>query len=286
MFVAGLRIARTIGIALGASFAGTSVIVGTLAAYGLLVYPLPYDTPRSAIFLLSMIVLAIMVAAIASSINRMVAPRRRPTSLLAMLAVLMIGFAVGSGGANALYGMLSGDSAEAGLASALACEQDASMFIGYPLVYAGREVLGYELQGCRREKTPDLFAPDGTLYHAATDSFTFVYGRCQIPEGVRSCPVPVAIIVYPACEEPIFPGVITGTVKVRGAPAYVKNDGSLRLELPTHTLTIYGPGSTFVERQGNARAIAGLLVPANELASALTAQSPLSTALGPAAVCP
>jgi len=204
---------------------------------------------------------------------------------IAAVCLAAIGIAVGAGAFYASARLLRGDRVEADLNAALLCEQEAAAFSDYPLVFAGNEVLGYSLRGCRRNKTPDRYAPDGTLFHQATDSFTFVYGECTIPEGAPSCPVPVAIIVYPPCEEPIYPGAVSKTVAVRGIDAYVKNDGSIRMEEPTYKLTIYAPGLTFDERSKNAITVAESLLAANDLAAPLTAGAPLSKELGVARSC-
>lgn len=201
------------------------------------------------------------------------------------IAGLAIGLAVG---ALVLYIVLSffGDGAEADLDAATVCEEQMREFADYPLLYAGPEVLGYPLMGCRHNKTEDRFAPDGTRYHEATDSFTFVYGNCDIPPGGSSCPIPVSIIVYPPCHSSLASGAAKERTLVRGAEALVKSDGSLRIEAPTHKLTIYGPGASVEESKENAVRIGEALVSANALADSLTRGAGLSTALGPSTVCP
>ncbi len=205
--------------------------------------------------------------------------------VLSWAVTIASGLAVGALGLYFGLAIITGDGAEADLDSANACEQQAREFADYPLLYAGSEVLGYELVGCRHNKTEDRFAPDGTRYHNATDSFTFVYGSCVIPSGGSSCPIPVSIIMYPACHSSLAAGAAKDTALVRGAQALVKSDGSLRIEAPSHKLTLYAPGNSSGARTANAIRVAEALVPANAPADALSRGAPLSTTLGGSKVC-
>lgn len=203
----------------------------------------------------------------------------------AAFAVVMAGLAAGVAVSYVIMLVTRGSEAEADVDAALTCAQRADTFTDYPLLYAGSEILGQPLRDCWRNRTQGRFAPDGTKFAGAADLFTFAYGSCTIPEGVESCPIPVAIVISPACASTIFPGVVREKIMVRGMEAFVKNDGSIRIETPTYKLTVYGPGLDFNERRDSAIRIAESLLPANALASGLTREAPLSTALGPSRAC-
>lgn len=212
-------------------------------------------------------------------------PLRGSTARALGLLILAAGFVVGAASTFVLYHALRSPGAEADMDAASACVETAAAFSDYPLLYAGSEILGHKLEGCRHNKTSDRFAPDGTLFHAATDSFTFYYGTCEITVEIPSCPVPVAIIVYPPCHSDIYRGVVADSTTLRGAETLIKRDGSLRLESESYKLTIYAPGLSNIERKDRALDVGEQLVAANPLADALAKDLPLTTELGPAVVC-
>jgi len=177
-----------------------------------------------------------------------------------------------------------GGDAEAGVDKVTACLQLAAGFDEYPLLFAGDEVLGHRLTNCDHAKKEASFQPDGSPYHPATNSFTFAYGFCAIEQGQNSCRVPVTLIVYPSCASE-YAAVDSG-VEIRGAAAFIEDSGNIRIVQPTHMLTVSAPGSIVAERSANAAAIVEALVPANDLARALTPGAPLTTPLEPSKVCP
>lgn len=211
---------------------------------------------------------------------------RKPPGWVAIASTAIGGLAAGALAMYLGFSIWMGSRAEADIDPVTACEEQMRQFTDYPLLYAGPEALGYPLAGCRHNKTEDRFAPDGTRSHVATDSFTLIYGSCDIPAGRSSCPIPVSIIMYPPCHSSLDAGAAKETTLVRGAMALVKSDGSLRIEAQSHKLTLYAPGASIQERKENATRIAEALIPANALAAPLTRNEPLSKALAPSRVCP
>jgi hypothetical protein len=160
------------------------------------------------------------------------------------------------------------------------CLQLATVFDDYALVYAGTEILGHQLRGCRRTNSPDRYAPDGTRYRVATDFFTFAYGKCEIPEGRSACPIPAAIIIHPDCGlagAALDTLAVKADLEVRDARAVARDDGALEIITPGYRIEVYSPGSTRDERLGNALEIAGSLVGIGPASTpAMTDGAPLS----------
>lgn len=77
-------------------------------------------------------------------------------------------------------------------------QQEAENFADYPLFWLGESFAGYNLQSIIRQKyTPSPPIPS----HEAMDSVGFSYGDCTIQPESSSCPVPIVVMIEPACLE-------------------------------------------------------------------------------------
>lgn len=208
--------------------------------------------------------------------------RKHTASAIMLTAVVIVAGVLAGLGVQRL---LDSRGASAGIDAADACVKQAAAFGEYPLVFAGKSVLGYPLGSCQDMKTDRVTDELGRIAREASNQYSFGYGDCTIPPGRDSCAIPVTIVVDPPCGLTLDQRVIKETVAVRGASALVKPDGSMRVETPTYKVSVFAPGNTFEERKANATAIMEALVPANAPATRLRAGAPLTTALGPSPAC-
>lgn len=161
-------------------------------------------------------------------------------------------------------------------------------FTGYPVLYPGENVFGLPLTMCDRYQTPAVYDATGGLVEPATDSLALIYGACQ-PEPEAGCPPPVQVIIEPPCG----PGILhesqkVETVRVRGVDAFVKPDGSIRIESDQFRVSLFalvdpdgGPGK---QRQ-HALRLAELLRGANDQASRIGVETSLDVRLENAQPC-
>jgi hypothetical protein len=171
--------------------------------------------------------------------------------------------------------------AEADLNEREACFELARGFSEYALVHAGPVAAGHELIGCRHTNNPARYAADGTLYHPATDFFTFAYGHCEIPAGSSACPIPVTIQIFPECSRrvtDVAAALAGGADTIRSVPVYSPRGGGRAIILTPagYNIKIYAPGPTGDEQVAAARSIAETLQGANALAAGLDAGDPMT----------
>lgn len=172
---------------------------------------------------------------------------------------------------------------------ALACIEEAKAFTGYPLLFAGENVLGYPLTSCQHTRTDTWNNGQGLITHDGGDSFGFAYGDCTIPEGRENCPIPITINIVLRCG-PVIPAASlpkSTARSVRGVTAGIDPDGrGLGMFLSATTgLGISVSRNAAGVLAADPIAIADALVPANPLAAPLTPGGPL-TALSTAPVVP
>jgi hypothetical protein len=80
----------------------------------------------------------------------------------------------------------------------------------------------------------------GTIYNVPWHEVSFTYGKCTIPPGESSCPVPLTIAIRPYCEVP--PEIVADAAKtgppeeIRGA--VVQRMGESRMQLWTDNVSI------------------------------------------------
>lgn len=205
---------------------------------------------------------------------------RRIWSVATLVVVALVGLGIGI----VLYRVFDGDGAEADIDRKEACLELARSFTNYPILYAGEEVVGQPLQGCVYSKTEAQADEQGRVYHLATDAFFFAYGTCDASPD-HGCASPVNIVTQPACTTGAS-GPAGKTELVRGASGVVSAAGNLWLPLDGISVSVLAFGNEGAEREANSLAIAGALVPANDLASPLQGGASLSTALGSSSACP
>jgi hypothetical protein len=163
------------------------------------------------------------------------------------------------------------------------CIRTLDGFAEYPVVYPGETVFGLPLTMCQRYRTPAFYDSQGRLVTPATDSLALIYGTCQ-PGPDAGCPPPVQIIIEPPCG----PGTLhdsqkVETVRVRGVDAFVKPDGSVRIETDQFRVSVFalvGPSGVKDSQRENALRIVELLRGGNPLAKAVGPDTSLSVRLG------
>ncbi len=160
----------------------------------------------------------------------------RVRAWLTVLAVLLA-----SVGAGALLRSRVFDTATPPAASAerLACDQLIQSFDAYPLFNLGEEFEGLPLARCTRSQTPAKFDQEGNVREPATDFVFFIYGECTPPPTGEGCVPPIQVFSDPPCGPKLVEAAKSGIVQVRGASVIVKLDGSVRIENPGYSVTIY-----------------------------------------------
>lgn len=122
-------------------------------------------------------------------------------------------------------------------------QEEAERFPDYPLLWLGERFAGYNLQAIVRQKYDP---PAGIPAHEAMNSVGFAYGDCTIPEGGRACPVPLVVMIEPACltrPESIATGMRAGPLEsVRGGAQLLRfRDGHVRLWTGRVSISIDAP---------------------------------------------
>ena len=156
-------------------------------------------------------------------------------------------------------------------------QQEAEAFADYPLFWLGESFAGYNLRAIHREQfTPPAGVP--SIY--ATDSVSFSYGDCTIPEGYSACPIPLVVSIEPVCKvrpEMVADSAREGAVEtVRGGARQLRfRDGHLKLWSGPVSITVDAPADPALVDQmvqqlrgiGVSRAVrAGASLPAPDFA--------------------
>jgi hypothetical protein len=116
--------------------------------------------------------------------------------------------------------------------------EDARKFEEFPVYWLGESFQGLPLVAVHRMDDPGAFP--GKPYNDPWNEVSFSYGKCTIPPGRSSCPVPLTIDIRPYCDVP--PEIIADVVKtgppeeIRGA--VVQRTGKSAMRLWTDNVSI------------------------------------------------
>ena len=169
---------------------------------------------------------------------------------------------------------------EADVSKATACKDLAKSFRDYALIWLGDEFSGLKLTTCMHDVSP-AFAPSGTVVTPATDSFTFIYGDCEPPPGVPSCPAPLQITIQSPCDAliPLAESVKREKHSVRGAVADVMADGTLVVVVDEVRVSVFSPGDSYEAAKSASISAVENLRGVNDVAADLTLDGDLKVNL-------
>ncbi len=195
---------------------------------------------------------------------------------------------VGAVGATALVGGLLGlaslfghsDSVQTAQVNA-DCMRMLREFTDYPVLYPGEVVFGLPLTMCDRYRNSAMYDATGKMVRPATDLLALVYGTCQ-PAPDAGCPPPVQVIIEPPCGPGLHDSQKVEAMRIRGVDAFVKPDGSVRIESDQFTVSLFAviePGGGPRKQRENALRLAELLRGGNAMAQRIRPDTGLDVPL-------